>query len=194
MATSRLGSQVDVEVAVTDVRMIDAEGTITALPDQGARIGIPSRFTLFADRRRLRLGEATAVVSAVGGAVRLRRTLARSEIVGQDDVEVVRAPMDGARFAPAPTLETVVGARASHDMGAGTLFTPADYLPQPLVKPGETVRAIVRVSRVLEITGRAVALQAGDRHEVISVMNPETRQTRRGRVVAPGEVEMIDVR
>src|SRR5262245_10267232 len=90
MATSRLGSHVDVEVTVTDVRMTDAEGTITAVPDQGARIGIPSRFTLFADRRRLRLGEATAVVDAVGGAVRLRRTLARSEIVGQDDVELVR--------------------------------------------------------------------------------------------------------
>ena len=56
------------------------------------------------------------------------------------------------------------------------------------------VRAIVRVSSALEITGRAVALQAGDRHEVIPVMNPETRQTRRGRVVGPGEVEMIDAR
>ena len=93
-----------------------------------------------------------------------------------------------------PTLQAVVGARVAHDMAAGATFTAADFQPEPLVRPGESVRAIVRVSPALEITGRAVALQAGDRHEVISVMNPETRQTRRGRVVARGEVEMIDVR
>lgn len=194
VAAARLGPGVEIEVTVTEARMIDADGPVVAVPDQGARVGTPSRFTLFADRRRLRLGEATAVVTARGDAVRLRRALARGEIVGERDVETVRVPMDGARFAAGPTLEAIVGARAAHDMEAGTTFTPADFLAQPLVKPGESVRAIVRVSQGLEITGRAVALEAGDRHEVISVMNPETRQTRRGRVVGRGEVEMVDVR
>ena len=194
LAASRLGAGVEVEVTVTDARLLDTEGPVVAVPDQGARVGMPSRFTLFADRRRVRLGEATAVVTATGDAVRLRRPLARGEIVGEADVEAVRTSMEGARFAAAPTLPTVVGARAAHDLEAGTIFTAADFLPQPLVKPGDRVRAIVRVSPALEITGRAVALEAGDRHEVISVMNPETRQTRRGRVVAAGEVEMIDVR
>ena len=194
MAASRLGPGIEIDVTVTDARLADTTEAIMAVPDQGARVGMPSRFTLFADRRRLRLGEATAVVTARADTVRVRRTLARGEVIGDGDVEAVRAPLDGSRFAAPPARDTVVGARAAHDMTAGTTITAADVLSQPLVKAGDPVRAIVRVSPVLEITGRAVALQAGDRHEVIPVMNPETRQTRRGRVVGPGEVEMIDAR
>jgi len=195
---SRVGAAVEVDVQVSDVRLVGGAGgaeAILAAPDIGARFGRPSRFTLFAGgRRRVRLGEATATVRGVTDVVRTRRPFLLGERIGGDDVEVVRTTIEGMRLAVPPTVDAIVGARAARFLPVGTVMGSADVMAEPMVKAGDHVRAVVRLAAGVEIHGVAVALQSGERQQVIALMNPESHQTRRGRVVGRGEVEVVDAR
>jgi flagella basal body P-ring formation protein FlgA len=44
------------------------------------------------------------------------------------------------------------------------------------------------------VTGQMIAAENGGRGEIVRVVNAKTRRTQRARVIAPGEVEMVDVR
>jgi len=195
LTSSRVGAGVEIQVEVSDVRLVGHAGTILAAPDTGARFGQPARFTLFAEgRRRVRLGEATATVRGIADVVRVVRPVVLGSLVEDDDVEVVRATIEGMRFAPPVLVDAVVGARATRFLPVGSVLASSDVMAEPMVKAGEHVRALVRLGAGVEVEGVAVALQSGGRQQVISVMNPESRQTRRGRVVGRGEVEVVDVR
>lgn len=195
LAAAKVGSGVTIDVELSDVRLARTAPAIVAAPDVGARLGQPSRFTLFAEgRRRLRLGEATATVRGVGEAVRARRPIVIGEPIAADDIEVVRMAIDGMRFAAPPAASVVIGARATRFLPVGSLIVASDFVAEPVVRAGDRLRAVVRLSAGVEVAGVAVALQSGGPRDVIAVMNPESRQTRRARVVASGEVEVIDVR
>ena len=69
--------------------------------------------------------------------------------------------------------------------------TPAR--PALLVKAGDKVRATVRVGGV-EAVVVAIAEQSGVADQIIRVVNPDSRRAIRVRVVAAGEVEVVNVR
>jgi len=187
----RLGPDAIVTVQVTEVRVGEVPDGIVALPDQGTRIGTSGRFTLFASgSRRIRIGEATALVSVTADSVRLRRAVARGATLDAADIEQVHQALDGP-FTPAARLEDIIGARARRDLAAGSTLSRADLIPEPAVKSGDSVRVIVRIAGV-EVSATAIALQSGAKNEVIRLTNPANRKTLMGRVVRRGEVEVID--
>jgi flagella basal body P-ring formation protein FlgA len=193
--SARVGSAAIVDVtSVSDVRLFDVDEDIVALPDLGARVGQPSRFTLFAaGTRRTRVGEATAVVQVTGETLRTRRAVARGEVLRDIDVEVVQAAVGHARFTRLPQLDEVVGARSMRDLPVGATLAVVDIVAEQMVRAGEAVRCRVRVGGV-DITTTMVALQSGAVNDVVPVRNAETRHTVRGRVTGRGEVEVLDGR
>jgi flagella basal body P-ring formation protein FlgA len=190
----RIGPTAAVDVtAVTDLRLTRDAAALVAVPDPGLRADAPGRFVLFGDTsRRVRVGEATAVVSAVVDAVRVRRPVARGRLVEAGDMELVREPLEG-RLDPPAAIDDVLGARARRDLVPGLRLTTQDVAVEPAVRSGDPVRVFVRVAGI-EVSATAVAMQTGVKHDVILVANPESRQTLRGRITANGEVEVLNVR
>ncbi|MBI4475685.1 MAG: flagella basal body P-ring formation protein FlgA [Acidobacteria bacterium] len=70
---------------------------------------------------------------------------------------------------------------------------------QPRVRPARVVRSgEVVVTRAViggvEATGSALAQQSGALGDVIRVINRESRRSFKGRIVAPGQVEVLNER
>jgi flagella basal body P-ring formation protein FlgA len=187
----RLGPGAVVTADVTDARVGEVPDGIVAWPDQGARAGALGRFTLFASgSRRIRVGEATARVSASVQTVRLRRAVTRGQVVGPDDIEQVRQEHEGPLLRT-PLVDDVVGVQARRDLAAGATLSLSDLTPEQAIRSGESVRAVVRIAGV-EVSTTAIALQTGAKHEVIRLTNPGSRKALLGRVTRRGEVEVID--
>ncbi|NOT24505.1 MAG: flagellar basal body P-ring formation protein FlgA [Acidobacteria bacterium] len=189
----RVGHDAIVTARVTDIRAGELAEGVVAWPEQDTRAGVPARFALYSSRsRRVRIGEATAVVSVTVEAIRLRRPVLRGESIEMRDIEEVRHELDGP-LAPVAGIDDVLGARARRDVSADTILSRSDVVPEPAIKSGESVRAVVRIGGV-EVSATAIALQSGARNEVIRLTNPGSRKTLLGRVVRRGEVEVIDAR
>jgi flagella basal body P-ring formation protein FlgA len=86
----------------------------------------------------------------------------------------------------------VIGARARRPVAAGAILSSGDVAPALLVRAGEMVTVRVAIGGVT-VTGRMVAAGSGARGDVVRVVNAGNRRAQRARVVAPAEVEMIDV-
>jgi flagella basal body P-ring formation protein FlgA len=104
-----------------------------------------------------------------------------------------RTTIDRGALTTLPVLEDVVGAISARDLEPGTVVTASDLLAEPLVRPGDRVHAVLQVGGA-RIDAPAVAVQSGGRNDVVSLVNPTTRKTFRGRVLGRGEVEVVDVR
>ncbi len=65
--------------------------------------------------------------------------------------------------------------------------------PPTLVRAGDRVRATARVGGV-EAVVIAIAAQNGVAQQIIRVVNPDSRRAIRVRVVAAGEVEVVNAR
>ena len=65
--------------------------------------------------------------------------------------------------------------------------------PPTLVRAGDRVRATARVGNV-EAVVIAIAEQSGVAQQIIRVVNPDSRRAIRVRVVAVGEVEVVNAR
>jgi len=192
---ARVGAGATVAVsALSGIRVAAGTGVIVAQPEIAARIGEPVRFLLSTEggARPVRIGEATAVVTVVADAVRTRRDVARGSRLGAADLEVRSSDLHGRPFGRLPSFEDVVGARVKRDIGADAIVTAADVAAEALVRAGDTVLVHVRVGQV-DIVGRMVALENGERDAVIRVINQETRHTTRARIVGRAEVEVVNV-
>jgi flagella basal body P-ring formation protein FlgA len=140
-----------------------------------------------------RVGGAVARVFVAVELVRIAGPVRRGTILGDTDLAVSVSETGPVSLAALPGLADVVGGRAVRDLAAGEVVTPALVRAQPLVKSGETVRAVVRMGSV-EATGQAVAQQSGRRHDRIRLINPESRRQMFGRITGLGEVEVIHAR
>jgi flagella basal body P-ring formation protein FlgA len=193
---ARVGSTSVVSVTqISGVRLIRESASLIAVPDPSARIGSAVRFVLAAGDpgARTRLGEATAIVQVTAPAVRTRKAIARGDRLDADALTVVATDLNGQSLRPLLSLEDARGARATHDLVEGALVTRSDIVPEPVVKAGDVVRARVHVGDV-EVVGSAVAAENGLKDDVIRVINQGSRHAFRARVVASGEVEVVDVR
>jgi flagella basal body P-ring formation protein FlgA len=193
---ARMGAHVTVRVTeLTGVRLSAEAAGLVAMAPPTAKIGAPIRFML-SERlgaARARTGEVTATFTVVADAVRTVKDVTRGAKVDAGDVVVQASDLAGQPLAPLPSLEDAIGARARRDIGIDVVVTRADIAAEPLVRAGDIVRAHVRVGAA-EVTGQLVAAEPGARDEVIRVVNPETRHTTRARIVASGEVEVMNVR
>jgi flagella basal body P-ring formation protein FlgA len=189
--TERLGPGAVVTVTVTDVHLTGTADTVVARLDQGMRAGVAGRVTLFSsDSRRVRVGEATALISARVQTVRARRALTRDEVITHDDIESVHDNAVGPLVRPLG-IDDLVGGRTRRDVGLGAVIERADVAPEAAIRSGDAVRAVLRMGGV-EVATTAIALQSGARHEVIRLTNPTSRKALLGRVTKAGEVEVVD--
>lgn len=65
--------------------------------------------------------------------------------------------------------------------------------PEIVIRAGDRVRATVRIG-VVEAVVIAIAEQSGVAQQIIRVVNPDSRRAIRARVVAAGEVEVVNGR
>jgi flagella basal body P-ring formation protein FlgA len=193
---ARIGGRAVVTVdEIVAVRIDAAAGTVVAVPEPAARIGRVARFLLAeksAGGRVRRVGEISARVGAHGPVMRATRAIAAGDLVAADAVTEGDADLDGLPLRPLPAVDGVIGARARRPVAAGAILSSGDVAPALLVRAGEMVTVRVAIGGVT-VTGRMVAAGSGARGDVVRVVNAGNRRAQRARVVAPAEVEMIDV-
>jgi flagella basal body P-ring formation protein FlgA len=164
------------------------DGTITASPEPGARIGTPARFTLFAGGSRI--GSAGAVVQVTATHVRARRAMARLEELGAGDVEEITGALKDQPIRHLPAAADVIGARLKRNVVAGEPITSAVIEVPTAVKSGDLIAVTVRMGAV-EAEGRAVASGSGHVGDLVRVVPPGTRRVLKARIVGPGRAEII---
>ena len=193
----RLGPDVRVDLEAFVCRLApDAPDALTATPDPTGRTGRPMRFTfatVAGPRGAIRLGEATAVVRVSGPHVRAARPIEAGRTLLPEDVALDDGPVDGAPLRRLSTLTEVIGARAVRGLAAGDPVVEGVVVGVPVVRAGDRVRAIIRALGV-EAAVVAVAEQNGMPDQIIRVVNPDSRRSVRARVVAKGEVEVVNGR
>ncbi len=168
----------------------------TAVP--GSRTGHPVRFAIarasgHVNAPSVRVGEAIATVTAIGPAVRATHDVARSAILAAPDVEETQTSLDDVPLRPTMTIAAVIGARVTRPLRAGQIVDDVSIVPVAAVKSGDRVRGVMRVAAV-EVETVLVATDSGLIDQIIRVVNPQNRRAMRARVVAKGEVEVIDGR
>lgn len=192
---TRLGREV--EAHVSDMRV---QWTATAaqgeLPDVVARLepnqrlGRPLRFLVFerSNLHRAR-GAAQAALRVRMPLMRAARAVARGSVVTASDVVEMWAEPTGITLRPLPRATEVVGAQATRDIAVGVTVTPAMIRQLPLVHRGDELVARASVGGI-QVTGKAVARQAGRMGDVIRVINPDSGRALRGRIVGRREIEV----
>ncbi len=193
---ARIGSTATVVVSSLDgVRITGDVEMLIAAPEPGARVGGPMRFLLSSARSGrpvVRVGEAVALVEIAVPAVKSTRTLVRGERLTGADVTAAIVKLEAGLLRPLLSLEEAIGARAARDISAHTLLTRADLAVEPLVRAGDVVRAHARIGDA-DVVGDMVAVESGNRDDVIRVVNQETRRAAHARIAARGEVEVVNV-
>lgn len=194
---TRLGRQVEVTLqdfvwALTS----DEPDRLVATPDPLGRTGRPLRFVIATARigprgHAVRLGEATAIVHVSGEFVRARRSMPAGRTLVADDLEVVTGSMEGVALRRVPSLPELIGARLTRGLAAGDPIMANAVAIAPAVRAGDRVRVTVRRGGV-EATAMAVAEQTAGLDRIIRVINPSSRRAFRARVIAAGEVEVVD--
>jgi len=161
---------------------------LIAMIEPGARFGQPIRFVLSADGRRV--GSVVATIAVTGEAVRARRSLARGEEVGPDDVETAVVELKNVMLRRLPVLADVVGTRARRDIAAGELVTNALVIVPPAVRSGDEVRVVVTVGPV-QVSGTGRASGSGQVGDTIRVLTPSSRKPLSARITGRGAVEIV---
>ena len=194
----RLGPDVRVDLDAFVCRLApDAPDTLMATPDLTGRTGRSMRFT-FATApgprgHAVRVGEATAVARVSGPHVWAVRPIDAGHPLTPEDISLVDGPIHGAPPRRLSTPNEVIGARTLHALAARHPAVEGLVVGVPVVRAGDRVRATVRGVGI-EAAVVAVAEQNGMPGQIIRVVNPDSRRAVRARVVAKGEVEVLNGR
>ena len=197
---SGLGADARVRVVIGQVRLRDdagddADHALVAQPVPGARLGRPTRFTLYREAEApgqpsVRVGYAVAEAHAAVAHVRTAHAIDRGHVLTEEDIVLADSEVGTVALKPLPTVDDVVGSKLSRRLEAGVLIRrPVLRLPM-LVRTGDLVLTRVRVGAVM-VAGRATATESGHAGEVIRLLNEDSGRRLQGRVVAPGEVEVV---
>lgn len=196
---TRLGRQVDVTLeAFTCALTSDDPDTLVATPAPLGRTGRPIRFVIATGGagprgHAVRLGEASAVVLVSGDYVRATRPMRAGRTLAASDLEVATGPLEGLVLRRVPSLPELIGARLTRGLTAGEPVAADAVAVAPAVRAGDRVRIIVHQGAV-EATVTAVAEQTAGIDQIIRVLNPTSRRALRARVVAAGQVEVVNER
>lgn len=135
---------------------------------------------------RARPLRVTGSVVELTDVVRLRRPLARGEVVTASDVAVDRVPRRAGGETTIVASE-VVGLAARRSLGDGQVLRMADLERPRVVARNEQVTITFDVPGLL-VTARGRALADGAVGDVIDVQNLQSRRNVQGVVVAPGRI------
>jgi flagella basal body P-ring formation protein FlgA len=183
----RVGAGVEVEILSLDLPETDAAFR-EARPDPAARLGKPVRFTLVTEAGR---GvRAVAELRVVADHVVMRQDARRAHELSGDDIDAVRAELTGTPLRELPTAAQVLGGRALRPLVAGQIVLPGYVAIPRAVEPGDQVTVVASVGAV-QVSATFTAADGGRVGDVIRVVNPESRQYIKGRILRPGLVEVI---
>jgi flagella basal body P-ring formation protein FlgA len=112
--------------------------------------------------------------------------LAPGTVIGQDDVELARLPLDGRS---ANGTDVLVGRRLSGAVTKGAPVTIADTQVNQIVKAGSTVVFTI-VNGAVTISADATARTSGGMGDQVVVFNNETHKQLTGTVTGPNTVEL----
>ncbi|MEI6668813.1 MAG: flagellar basal body P-ring formation chaperone FlgA [Acidobacteriota bacterium] len=192
---ARLG--VEAEVRLEKVKIVCGPASdLVAVPEPGSRLGRVVRFALRSASapksgdRTATIGYALAEVHAAAIHLEVGRVIARGSEVSSGDLAEIDGDLGSALLAPLPVIADAVGTHASRDLQIGEVVTAAMLRVQPLVRSGDVVRTRAIVGRV-DVSGRAVAQQSGQRNERIKLINPDSRKSLTGTITGAGEVVIV---
>jgi len=121
---------------------------------------------------------------AYAPACRARRSIARGEEIGPDDVELRRTELAPKLLARMPE-----GQRARRPIARGAALRSSDLEPIPQIRSGDRVEATLeRGGLRLVLAGRA--LEDAAIGETFRIHDPRMRRALRARALAPGRAEL----
>lgn len=163
---------------------------ISARADANARIGMPSSFTLIGAGKSARV---RATVEAEGQHARTTDVVARGRVLTAELFRVQTASLAGARIARLPLTSVLTGARVTRPLDADAVVQELDIAVAPVVKPGETVLAVVRIGGV-EVSATMTAVDGGSIGDEIRIAHKDRKRVLQAKVIAPGRVEVVYAR
>jgi len=193
----RMGREADVRIE--DVRIggaaaaADVDTRLVARPEPGARVGRAIRFSLVhpsSGGASRTAGYAVARVYVALEHARAARAIGRGETVGADDIVSARAEVGAVPLQPLPPAAEIVGTRTLRDVSADEVLTRSIVALRQTVQSGDVVSVRVAGEGVTAQT-QGVATQSGGPGQTIRVVNPSSRRSVKARVVAPGQVEVV---
>jgi flagella basal body P-ring formation protein FlgA len=191
-AAARLGAGVEVVVESVQVTATSVTGPLVARPEPAARLGRPSVFALTVNTNGTarRVGSAVVVLTAVAPCLIATRDVPAGQVLTSADFAEAHRAIADAPLKPMPLRAEATGAYVKRELKAGDVVTSTNIRFVPLVSSGQQVllRAIVGG---IEARGVGVAVESGQQGSVIRVVNPDSRKTLVGRIVAAGEVEVV---
>ena len=118
------------------------------------------------------------------------RALARGDVLGAGDVHAEER--DVARLGYGYLAESAqsYGRRLRRPLGAGTVLTPGMLTAREVVQRGQQVSLVAQMDGILVRAG-GVALQAGDRGDLVQVRSLSCDCVVQGKVRDPGVVETL---
>jgi flagella basal body P-ring formation protein FlgA len=190
---ARMGVSAAVEIA--EATRIEAPRAVPedAVLDPAAALGVRSRVVFRARDAAgalVPVGGATVLLRVAVDHVHAARPLDRGQVVEHADLAPARHTLPRGRLRPWPQRDALVGGRVTRDLPEGACVVAAAVAPQPLVRPGAPLTAVLRLGGV-EARAAVIALDSGRAGSFIRVMNPESRHTVRARVLARDLVEIL---
>lgn len=129
----------------------------------------------------------TGVATETVPVIVLNRTLARGDIVADDDVKLERRPATGLGSNVPSSTETVVGLAARRALREGDVLRTSDVMKPEVVQRNEAV-LIAFEAPGLMITVRGKALQSGAEGDIVNVVNIQSKRAVQAVVTGPARV------
>lgn len=192
---ARLGTTAEVVVLPMDVAGIAPGAIEDAVIEPGATFNGAVRVLLRSTVERrgtpmLRPVARTTVRLAVAlDHWHTAHAVTRGTRLGAADLRPVRHVLTSGALALPPQEVEVVGAAVLRDLSADACVTSGVVLPQPAVRAGDRVAAVVRLGHV-EARTAVVAVDGGRMGATVRVRHPETKRTFSATVIGRGEVEV----
>lgn len=116
--------------------------------------------------------------------------LARGDVVGNGDVHAEERDVARLGYGYMVDAGQLYGRHLRRALAAGTVITPGMLAPREVVRRGQQVNLVARLDDILVRAG-GVALEAGDRGDLIKVRSLSCGCVVQGKVQAPGIVDTL---
>lgn len=116
--------------------------------------------------------------------------LARDDVVGAGDVHVEERDVAQLGYGYVVDMADLAGRGLRRPLAAGSVITPGMLAPREVVRRGQQVSLVAQVDSIL-VRASGVALEAGDRGDLVKVKSLSCQCVVQGRVSAPGIVDTL---
>ncbi|HEX5353535.1 MAG TPA: flagellar basal body P-ring formation chaperone FlgA [Rhodanobacteraceae bacterium] len=116
--------------------------------------------------------------------------LARGDVIGAGDVHAEELDIAKLGYGYMADPKQLYGRRLRRALTADSVITPGMLAPREVVKRGQQVSLVVNTGSI-QVRAEGLALEAGDRGDLVHVRSLSCRCVVQGRVDAPGVVEAL---